>query len=61
MADFDAIYTEEVLEETIEEPRVFMPDPILIRGAGNMTVYVFLYIYSQPLGLELVLVFVFIT
>lgn len=38
MADFDAIYTEEVLEETIEEPRVLMPDPILIRGAGNMTV-----------------------
>lgn len=39
MADFDAIYSEEVLEETVEEPRItLMPDPILIRGAGNMTV-----------------------
>lgn len=45
MADFDAIYSEEVLEETIEEPRAtLMPDPIIIRGAGNMTVYVCLYL-----------------
>lgn len=46
MADFDAIYSEEVLEETIEEPRAtLMPDPIIIRGSGNMTVYVFFIIF----------------
>ena len=39
MADFDAIYEEEIAEESIEESHVHLvPDPILIRGAGNMTV-----------------------
>lgn len=40
MADFDAIYEEQELsEENMEEAHVQMvPDPIVIRGAGNMTV-----------------------
>lgn len=44
MADFDAIYAEEeVHEQNLEEhygaPIVAMvPEPIVIRGAGNMTV-----------------------
>lgn len=40
MADFDAIYEEE--EETDENidtgALALVPDPIVIRGAGNMTV-----------------------
>lgn len=40
MADFDAIYEEE--EETDENIEIntlaLVPDPIVIRGAGNMTV-----------------------
>lgn len=41
MADFDAIYEEDddsdahMLEE---DERLRVPDPIVIRGAGNMTV-----------------------
>lgn len=40
MADFDAIYEEEEEnEQNLEEQYVKMvPDPIVIRGAGNMTV-----------------------
>lgn len=40
MADFDAIYEEEEEnEQNLEEHYVAMvPDPIVIRGAGNMTV-----------------------
>lgn len=40
MADFDAIYEEEEEnEENIEENYVAMvPDPVVVRGAGNMTV-----------------------
>lgn len=41
MADFDAIYEEQELAEPEdqEEAHVQMvPDPIVIRGAGNMTV-----------------------
>lgn len=41
MADFDAIYEEQELAEPedLEEGHVQMvPDPIVIRGAGNMTV-----------------------
>ena len=40
MADFDAIYEEEEEpEQSLEEPSVsVVPDPIVIRGAGNMTV-----------------------
>lgn len=39
MADFDAIYEEDQLEEHYEEQTVrHGPDPIVIRGAGNMTV-----------------------
>jgi len=38
MADFDAIYEEEE-EQHLEDHYVAMvPDPIVIRGAGNMTV-----------------------
>lgn len=45
MADFDAIYPEETEpEENIEETHVtLVPDPIVVRGAGNMTVYVSFY------------------
>lgn len=41
LADFDAIYEEETEnEENIEDTHVAMvPDPIVVRGAGNMTVY----------------------
>lgn len=43
MEGFDAIYYEEE-EETAEEPEqadvILVPDPVVIRGAGNMTVYV---------------------
>lgn len=41
MADFDAIYPDETESEEniIEETHVtLVPDPIVIRGAGNMTV-----------------------
>lgn len=40
MADFDAIYPDEIeTEENIEETHVILvPDPIVVRGAGNMTV-----------------------
>jgi rubrerythrin len=40
MADFDAIYEEEEEHEgTLEETYVtLVPDPVVIRGAGNMTV-----------------------
>ncbi|CAK1593886.1 unnamed protein product [Parnassius mnemosyne] len=41
MADFDAIYPDETeSEENIEETHVtLVPDPIVVRGAGNMTVF----------------------
>lgn len=40
MADFDAIYPDETeSEENIEDAHVtLVPDPIVVRGAGNMTV-----------------------
>ncbi|KAF4532697.1 hypothetical protein B566_EDAN004681 [Ephemera danica] len=41
MADFDAIYEEEE-EETILEDNYYVamaPDPVVVRGAGNMTVF----------------------
>lgn len=41
MEGFDAIYYEEE-EENVEEPESadvsLVPDPVVIRGAGNMTV-----------------------
>ena len=41
MADFDAIYEEDEDERFIEETiAVPVPDPIVVRGAGNVTVYV---------------------
>lgn len=43
MDDFDAIYEEDVnvTEEPVEDERhaVLVPEPITLRGAGNMTVY----------------------
>nr|CAD7396312.1 unnamed protein product [Timema cristinae] len=44
MADFDAIYEEEEENESaLEETYVtLVPDPVIVRGAGNMTVYVLL-------------------
>lgn len=39
MADFDAIYEEDQLEEHYEDQTVApVQEPIVIRGAGNMTV-----------------------
>lgn len=40
MADFDAIYEEEEENEENNEiaAMTLVPDPIVIRGAGNMTV-----------------------
>lgn len=41
MADFDAIYEEEeeVNEQNLEEHyNIMIPDPIVVRGGGNMTV-----------------------
>lgn len=38
MADFDAIYQDEVADEVLEEVVALSPEPIVIRGAGNMTV-----------------------
>lgn len=40
MADFDAIWMDETeSEENIEETHVtLVPDPIVVRGSGNMTV-----------------------
>lgn len=40
MADFDAIYEEEEEPEQNPEERyvTIVPDPIVIRGGGNMTV-----------------------
>lgn len=40
MADFDAIYEEEdEVEVPFEESYVtLVPDPVVVRGAGNMTV-----------------------
>lgn len=37
--DFDAIYEEEIVNDIIiEDHHIIVPDPIVIRGAGNMTV-----------------------
>lgn len=44
MADFDAIY-EDIQDEEPVPPLVPKSEPILIRGTGNMTVYVFFFVY----------------
>lgn len=46
MADFDAIYEDIQDEEPLPMP-ILKIEPILIRGTGNMTVYV-LAITKQP-------------
>lgn len=41
MADFDAIYEEEDDEDRVEiedDLTINVPDPIVLRGAGNVTV-----------------------
>lgn len=41
MADFDTIYEErEDEEENIDNYTIYVPDPIIIRGAGNVTMLV---------------------
>lgn len=40
MADFDAIYEDVQDEEPIPPPNIPKLEPIIIRGTGNMTVYV---------------------
>uniref|UniRef100_T1J1Q7 Golgin subfamily A member 7/ERF4 domain-containing protein n=1 Tax=Strigamia maritima TaxID=126957 RepID=T1J1Q7_STRMM len=41
MADFDAIYEEDEEEERVLDDTLFsvIPEPVVIRGAGNMTVF----------------------
>lgn len=41
MADFDAIYEDEEEEERVTDDSLFssVPEPVVIRGAGNMTVF----------------------
>ena len=40
MADFDAIYEEDDEEERYVDEAMFIsvPDPVVVRGAGNITV-----------------------
>lgn len=39
MADFDAIYEEEIDDGFVENTLVIsVPDPVVIKGAGNVTV-----------------------
>ena len=47
MADFDVIYEEEDEEERYYEESlvVNVPDPVVIRGAGNITVLVIIFVY----------------
>ena len=58
MADFDAIYQDQpgleegaaILDDTYT---TFVPDPIIVRGAGNITVWVlFEYFFSDNLILQ---------
>lgn len=40
MADFDAIYEEEDEERNTDEAfTIIVPEPVVVRGAGNMTVF----------------------
>lgn len=39
MADFDTIYEEDDEDSNVSETVVTVPDPIFIRGAGNVTVF----------------------
>ena len=59
MADFDAIYQDQpgleegaaILDDTYT---TFVPDPIIVRGAGNITVWVlFEYFFNDNLILQL--------
>lgn len=44
MADFDTIYEErDVDEDALDNYTIHVPDPIIIRGAGNVTVFVHLF------------------
>lgn len=39
MSDFDAIYEEEDEDNhLLEESIIVVPDPVVVRGSGNMTV-----------------------
>ena len=58
MADFDAIYQDQpgleegaaILDDTYT---TFVPDPIIVRGAGNITVWVLVeYLFSDNLILQ---------
>lgn len=44
MADFDAIYEDVQDEEPIPPPNIPKLEPIIIRGTGNMTVYVWHFV-----------------
>lgn len=52
MEGFDAIYYEEEVENN-EEPEAadvsLVPDPVIVRGAGNMTVYVLYHLVIEVL------------
>ena len=39
MADFDTIYEEDDEPDSTDDFVITVPDPIVIRGAGNVTMY----------------------
>lgn len=43
MADFDAIYEDIQDEDPVPPPNLPKMEPFIIRGTGNMTVYVWLF------------------
>ena len=48
MADFDTIYEENDDEPPVpSEVVVNLPDPIVIRGAGNVTMYEYKFVFCQ--------------
>jgi hypothetical protein len=48
MADFDTIYEENDDEPPVpSEVVVNIPDPIVIRGAGNVTMYEYKFVFCQ--------------
>ena len=46
MADFDEIYEEEDDDDNYAEESftVSVPDPVVVRGAGNVTMYIYIFV-----------------
>jgi len=56
MADFDAIYEEQEDDEALDDAYVkSVPDPVIVRGSGNMTVYVLYHTMDVTLFISLFL------